>query len=108
MKLLATAIFLKTNTLIYDVYDDDGVTLIESGREVDYTAAIAANPGDTTLANLFTLMASDAVAGATAIKAKVAAAKTELESQQTSNTAAISAADAKLASLDTAPSLITA
>ena len=108
MKLLATNINLISNELNYDVYDDDGSTVIVSGRSLDYTTAIAANPGDTTLSDLFTLMAQDAVAAKGTIKTKILAAKAAANAKAVVATNDAAEADSKLASMDTAAALITA
>ena len=91
MKVKIKNINAGTKVVEYDVYKDDGVTLIQSGESVDYSVAIP-DPS----AAAFTDFAGVVVADATAKKDALIASLTTSKSENTGQIAALTSANTEL------------
>jgi len=101
MKVKIQNINAATKRVVYDVYKDDGVTLIQSGESADYSASIP-DPSSAAFIDFAGVVVADATAKKAALSATLNQRKTEWENLAHSATSQASECDSQIADLGTA------
>lgn len=103
MKVKIRTISAGTKVVEYDVYKDDGTTLIQSGESVDYSAAIP-NPAAAAFTDFAGLVVADAAAKKDALIANLTTTKTANTAQIAALTSANTELDSQITDLGTSVS----
>jgi len=101
MKVKIQNINAATKRVVYDVYKDDGVTLIQSGESADYSASIP-DPSTAAFTDFAGVVVADSAAKKAALTAKLTERKTNWENIAAGATAQVSECDSQIADLSTA------
>lgn len=106
MKLKITNIDTAANTIYYDVYQDDGETLVLAGEAASYGSEITnlTNPDFSAFAGV---IVADATSKKNTFKTKLEADKSTWDDLKTQSTNMVSQLTSKIADLDTAVTAIT-
>jgi len=105
MKVKITNIKAATKRVEYDVYKDDGTTLIQSGESVDYSATIP-DPSTASFTDFAGVVVADATAKKEALIGKLTNTKTANTGQIAAFTSANTELDSQITDLGTAVSAI--
>jgi len=103
MKVKIQIINAATKRVEYDIYKDDGTTLIQSGESVDYSEAIP-NPGAATFTDFAAVVIGDATAKKDTLIATLNSRKSEHNSMASVLASSNAELDSQITDLGTAVS----